>query len=191
MKRGDTFTHRIALRADIPEIRTLMEAAIVGNMRAFLSAEGVEAARATMGLDTSLIDDGTYFIIEAGGIMAGCGGWGKRRTLYGGDQIAGRDDRLCDPASEPARIRAMYTHPDWTRKGVGSLLLDLGEDAARKAGFRAIELGSTISGEPLYRARGYREIGRDVLEGRGAAAKTVIRMRKELRLGLPATSVSG
>ncbi|MDZ7628769.1 MAG: GNAT family N-acetyltransferase [Parvularculaceae bacterium] len=178
------FTHRVAARADIPAIMALIEAAIVGNMAAFLTPREVEAARATMGLDTLLIDDGCYFLIEArtatGGVLAGCGGWSRRRTLYGGDRSAGRDDNLSDPASDPARIRAMYTHPDWTRRGVGSMLLDLGEAAARAEGFKTIELGATIPGEPLYRARGYAEFGRDETVGTGGVKNVIIRMRKIL-----------
>ncbi len=178
------FTHRVAARADIPAIMTLIEAAIVGNMAAFLSPREVEAARKTMGLDTLLIDDGCYFLIDAQGpsgpVLAGCGGWSRRRTLYGGDKTAGRDDSLSDPMREPARIRAMYTRPDWTRRGVGSMLLDLGEAAARAEGFKTIELGATIPGEPLYRARGYREIGRDETIGADGVRNVIIRMRKDL-----------
>ncbi|MCA8902971.1 MAG: GNAT family N-acetyltransferase, partial [Hyphomonas sp.] len=106
--------------------------------------------------------------------------WGKRRTLYGGDQAGWRDDSLSDPAVDAARIRAMYTHPDFTRQGVGTLLLDLGEAAARAAGFRTIELGSTIAGEALYRARGYTEYHREVMTGANGLVKTVIHMRKSL-----------
>ena len=112
--------------------------------------------------------------------MVGCGGWGKRRTLYGGDHTAGRDDTLSDPSVDAARIRAMYTHPDWTRRGIGRLLLELGENAARDAGFRTIELGSTIPGEPFYLASGFTEVSRDVFEGANGAVNVVIRMTKEL-----------
>lgn len=184
MRKEALLTHRVATAQDIPALTALMEAAIVGNMKAFLSPAEVEAARTTMGLDRSLIADGTYFIIEAqsdaGAVISGCGGWGKRLTLYGGDHSAGRDDRLADPARDAARIRAMYTHPDWTRRGVGSLLLNLGEAAARNAGFKAIELGSTLAGEPLYRARGYREISRQTHLSASGAKNVVIHMRKDL-----------
>lgn len=174
------FAHRIATRADIPSIVALIEAAITGNMPAFLSAREVEAARATMGLDTLLIDDGCYFLIEAGRALVGCGGWSRRKTLYGGDKTAGRDDSLSDPARDPARIRAMYTHPGWTRRGIGSMLLDLGEAAARAEGFKTIELGATIPGEPLYRARGYAEFARDESFGADGVRNVIIRMRKTL-----------
>jgi GNAT superfamily N-acetyltransferase len=179
-----SFTHRLADPHDMAAITALMGASIAENMKAFLSAEEIVAAQETMGLDRSLINDGTYFVIETvnGGetVMVACGGWGKRRTLYGGDQTAGRDDSLSDPAIHAARIRAMYTHPDWTRRGIGSLLLDLGEDAARAAGFRTIELGSTIAGEALYLARGYAPFHCDEQVAANGRVKTVIHMRKAL-----------
>lgn len=178
------FTHRIATRADIPGIRALMTAAITVNMAEFLTPAQIEAVQESMGVDQLLIDDGTYFVIEAEQdsvqVMVGCGGWGKRKTLYGGDQTAGRDDALCDPAVDAARIRAMYTHPDWTRRGIGSLLLDLGENAARSAGFSKIELGSTVPGEPLYRVRGYAEVSRETRVGDNGTESVVIKMVKPL-----------
>tara|TARA_R110000803_G_C11891261_1_gene310968 strand:+ start:149 stop:709 length:561 start_codon:yes stop_codon:yes gene_type:complete len=180
----EVFTHRLANDRDIPTIMALMRASIAENMKAFLSAEEIAAAQESMGLDRSLINDGTYFVIETDvdgdAVMVACGGWGKRRTLYGGDQTAGRDDSLADPAVHAARIRAMYTHPDWTRRGIGSLLLDLGESAARAAGFKAIELGATVPGYPLYLARGYVEFRREDLTGANGRPSTVIHMRKAL-----------
>ena len=110
----------------------------------------------------------------------GCGGWGRRKTLYGGDHTAGRDDSFSDPGVDAARIRAMYTHPDWIRKGIGTLLLDLGEAAARDAGYKTIELGSTVPGEPLYLARGYREISRETHAAANGSQSVVIKMRKTL-----------
>jgi GNAT superfamily N-acetyltransferase len=184
MNETPTFRHRVATEADIPAIVDLMKASIAENMKAFLSAEEIVAAQETMGLDQSLIRDRTYFTIETdvdgAPVMVACGGWGKRRTLYGGDQTAGRDDSLADPAVHAARIRAMYTHPDWTRRGIGSLLLDLGEGAARAAGFRAIELGSTVPGYPLYLVRGYVEFDREETVAANGQVKTVIHMRKSL-----------
>ena len=177
-------THRVATADDVPAIEDLMRLAITENMKAFLSPQEIEAAKETMGVDWTLINDGTYFVIEterAGETtMVGCGGWGKRRTLYGGDHTAGRDDSLSDPSVDAARIRAMYTHPNWTRRGIGRLLLELGETAARDAGFRTIELGSTIPGEPFYLASGFEEVSRDVFEGANGAVNVVIRMVKDL-----------
>lgn len=178
------FTHRIATTADIPVIKEIMRASIEVNMREFLSEDEVIAAKEAMGLDQSLIRDGTYFIIETvevgETVAVACGGWGKRRTLYGGDATAGRDDSLSDPAVHAARIRAMYTHPDWIRQGIGTLLLDLGETAAREAGFKEIELGSTVPGYPLYLVRGYTEYHRENKMAANGQVKTVIHMRKPL-----------
>ena len=190
-------THRIALPKDIPAIVELMGLAIRENMKAFLSAAEIQAAQETMGVDQSLIADGTYFVIETleshtqspalensaastATRLIGCGGWGKRRTLYGGDHTRGRNDTLSDPTTEAARIRAMYTHPQYSRQGIGSLLLDLGEQAARAAGFSTIELGSTLAGEPLYLARGYREISRETHIAANGANNVVIKMSKLL-----------
>lgn len=151
---------RLATRADIPAIAALMDLAIAELQRPYLRPEQIAASRASMGLDTQLIDDGTYFAIEIDGRLVGCGGWSRRATLYGGNHAAGlRDDRLLDPASEPARVRAMYTHPDFARRGIGRLILARCEQAARAAGFSRLEMMATLAGEPLYRACGY-----DVIE---------------------------
>ena len=178
------FTHRIAQDSDTEVIRHLMQVSIAENMKAFLSASEIEAAKETMGVDKTLIEDGTYFLIETvhgtETVLVGCGGWGKRKTLYGGDHTVGRDDSLSNPDNEAARIRAMYTHPEWTRRGIGTLLLDLGENAAREAGFKAIELGSTVPGEPLYLARGYVEVERKVETAANGSENTVIKMVKPL-----------
>jgi GNAT superfamily N-acetyltransferase len=174
----------LAQPEDIPAIGELMRFAIEENMKAFLSAAEIEAARETMGVDRTLIEDQTYFLIETmhrdRKVLVGCGGWGKRKTLYGGDHTVGRDDSFSDPALDAARIRAMYTHPAWTRHGIGTLLLNLGESAARDAGFKTIELGSTIPGEPLYIARGYRELDRETHIAANGSESVVIRMTKDL-----------
>lgn len=175
------FTHRIATEADIPAIARLMDRAIESLQAAFLSPEEIAASRLSMGLDTQLIADGTYFLIETQGQLAGCGGWSRRATLYGGNHSTDlRDDRLLDPATEPARVRAMYTDPDFIRRGVGRLILTLAEDAARAAGFRRAELMATLAGEPLYLACGYAPIER--VQKMAAAGPPVpgVRMGKPL-----------
>ena len=168
------FKHRVAVEADIPAIIELMQRSIRENMKHFLSSEEIEATQESMGVDATLIEDGTYFVIEAEQdgetVLVGCGGWGKRRTLYGGNHT-----------NEAARIRAMYTHPSWVRRGIGSLLLELGEAAARDAGYKTIELGSTVPGEPLYAARGYREVSRETQVGANGADNIIIKMVKDLR----------
>jgi GNAT superfamily N-acetyltransferase len=177
-------THRLATPADVPAIVELMRVSILENMKSFLSSAEIEAAQETMGVDWTLIEDETYFVVETilrnQRILVGCGGWGKRKTLYGGDHTVGRDDSYSDPAVDAARIRAMYTHPSWVRCGVGTLLLELGEAAAREAGFKTIELGATIPGEPFYLARGYKEVSRDTHIAANGAHNVVIRMVKDL-----------
>lgn len=153
-----TLTHRLATPADEPALSTLMTLAIDRLQSTFLTPDQVRASHAFMGLDSRLIVDGTYFVIQDGDAIAGCGGWSRRATAYGGNHSAGRDDRLLDPATEAAKVRAMYTHPDHVRKGVGTLTLSLCEEAARAEGFRALELSATMAGVPLYRSFGFVDV---------------------------------
>ncbi len=153
-------THRLATPADAPALADLMALSIGVLQADFLSPDQVEASRKVMGLDRQLIADQTYFVIEDDGALAGCGGWSRRATLYGGDHSAGRDAALLDPAVDAARVRAMYTRPDFARRGVGRLILSLCEAAARAEGFTRAELAGTLSGEPLYAACGYQVIER-------------------------------
>ncbi|WP_340645765.1 GNAT family N-acetyltransferase [Phenylobacterium sp.] len=173
-------TVRPAVPADIETLRALMEQAIRIHLAAYLPPEGVAASFEIMGLDTQLIEDGTYFVVEAGGRIAGCGGWSRRATLFGGDHSAGRDSGLVDPATEPARIRAMYTHPDFARRGVGKLILDTCEAAAAAEGFGRCEMAATLSGEPLYRATGYRTLEHFEAETSTGFKVPLIRMGKTL-----------
>jgi GNAT superfamily N-acetyltransferase len=172
-------THRIARRGDLDALATLMEAAITELQKPFLDERQIASSRTFMGLDTQLVEDGTYFIVEADGELAGCGGWSRRATLYGGDRTPGRSVALLDPARDPARVRAMYTHPRHTRRGVGRLILSLCEAAARSEGFARVELMATLAGEPLYRACGYQECER-VVDARGGAPIPLVRMTKLL-----------
>lgn len=153
------FTYRWAETADIPAIATLMERAIAVLQQGFLSPDEITASRAVMGLDTQLIADGTYLLAERDGRLAGCGGWSARATLYGGDHSRDlRDAAMLDPATGPARIRAMYVDPDFARQGLGRAILARCEAAAREAEFRSAEMMATLAGEPLYRACGYAAI---------------------------------
>jgi GNAT superfamily N-acetyltransferase len=172
-------THRLAHRGDLDRLRALMDAAIGELQKPFLDAREIESSRAIMGLDTQLIEDGTYFVVESAGEIVGCGGWSRRATLYGGDQTPGRSAALLDPAVDAARVRAMYTDPRHARRGVGRLILALCEDAARAEGFRQVELMATLAGEPLYRACGYHACER-VIDDRGGAAVPLVRMTKSL-----------
>jgi GNAT superfamily N-acetyltransferase len=151
----DPFHHRQACAADIEALRVLMASAIRELQRGFLSGEEIAASASIMGLDTQLIADGTYFVIESEGRIAGSGGWSRRATLFGGDHSTGRNAALLDPARDAARVRAMYTSPDFARRGVGRMILGLCEAAAKAEGFARVELAATLAGEPLYRACGY------------------------------------
>ena len=160
---GASLRLRLARPEDMPALSALMNAAIGELLSPFLPPEGVKASFEIMGLDSQLIADGTYFVVEdfsvsAGGKIAGCGGWSRRATLFGGDHSAGRDVAVLDPSRDAARVRAMYTHPDHTRKGVGRMVLDACEAAAAGEGFTRCELAATLGGEPLYRACGYQDI---------------------------------
>lgn len=153
------FTHRLAQLEDLDALRALMARAIAQLQTGFLTLEQVAASHKVMGLDTQLIRDQTYFLIERGGAIAGCGGWSFRATLYGGDDsVVARTPASLDPATDAARIRAMYTDPDLARQGVGRMVMDLCENAARAYGFHKAEMMATLSGEPLYRACGYKPI---------------------------------
>jgi GNAT superfamily N-acetyltransferase len=148
--------HRLANPDDLPALRALMTRAIERLQDDFLTPEQVRASHKVMGLDTQLVLDGTYFVVELDGRIVGSGGWSWRATLYGGDDsIVTREPLALDPATDAAKIRAMYTDPDFARRGIGSTILRLCEGAARDAGFARAEMMATLAGEPLYRAFGY------------------------------------
>lgn len=175
------FTHRIAVPADPDALRAVMALAIAELQKGFLDDAQIAASHAVMGLDTQLIADGTYFVIESGDRIAGCGGWSHRATLYGGDHAATlRNPAPLNPATDAARIRAMYTHPDYARQGVGRMVMMLCETSACDAGFARAELMATLAGEPLYRACGYTAIGRVAAPGPNGVTVPLIRMGKVL-----------
>lgn len=153
------FAHRLAQIEDLEALHALMRRAIGHLQTDFLSRDQVRASHKVMGLDTQLVRDRTYFVIEKDGVLAGCGGWSWRATLYGGDDsVVTRAPAPLDPAIDAARIRAMYTDPAFARQGVGRRVMDLCEAAARDHGFRKAEMMATLAGEPLYRACGYTPI---------------------------------
>jgi GNAT superfamily N-acetyltransferase len=172
---------RRATGDDVPVLAPLMQAAIEQLQRDFLDDAQIESSKAIMGIDRQLIDDGTYFVVEIDGAVAGCGGWSRRATLYGGDHSAGRNAAMLDPATDPARIRAMYTHPDFARRGVGRLVLEACEAAAGAAGFTTLELLATRSGRPLYLAFGFEPVD-EVEDSTGGAPVPLTRMRKPVAL---------
>ena len=170
------------MQADIPALTALMDAAISELQRGFLDDAQIASSRAIMGIDTQLIDDGTYFVVESDGKLAGCGGWSRRATLYGGNQTPGRDGTPPRPGRRPRRVRAMYTAPAHARRGVGRLILSLCEAAAAAEGFTRLELMSTLSGEPLYTAYGFRPLER-LEDATGGAPVPIVRMEKAVDPG--------
>lgn len=168
---------RLARAEDLPRLEPLVSAAIDELQRSFLTEEQIRSSHAIMGIDRQLVDDGTYFVVEIDGQIAGCGGWSRRATLYGADHSSGRDAALLDPATDPARVRAMYTHPDHTRRGVGRLILRRCEEAAAAEGFRELELMATLAGLPLYEAAGFRPV-EEVEDAAGGTPVPLVRMRK-------------
>jgi GNAT superfamily N-acetyltransferase len=155
----DSVHVRVAAEEDLPGIRELIPLSVRGLSGGYYTPQQVESAiRYVFGPDTQLIADGTYFVAERGGVLAGCGGWSMRRTLYGGDQAKEAEDPLLDANAEPARIRAFFVHPEHARQGVASAIYHACVAAARAAGFRSLELMATLPGEPLYRAFGFRAV---------------------------------
>ena len=177
MFSSSSLTHRFAGTADLGAIHTLMDAAIAELQKPYLDATQIASSGLLMGLDTQLIADQTYFVVEIDGSIAGCGGWSRRATLYGGDDTPGRSPALLDPRTDAARIRAMYTHPAHVRKGVGRLILQVCERHATTEGFTRAELVATLAGEPLYTAAGYVAIER-FQDDRGGVAVPLVRMVK-------------
>lgn len=172
-----SMTIRLATSDDVPVLVPLMQAAIEQLQRGFLAEAQIESSKAIMGIDRQLIEDGTYFVVEIDGTLAGCGGWSRRATLYGGDHSAGRDAALLDPATDPARVRAMYTHPSFTRRGVGRRVLEACERAAASEGFATLELMATRSGRPLYTAYGFEPV-EELEDATGGEPVPLTRMRK-------------
>jgi GNAT superfamily N-acetyltransferase len=170
---------RIASRGEVDSLRALMDSAITELQRPYLDEQQIASSRAIMGVDTQLIDDQTCYVVEIAGELAGCGGWSRRATLYGADATPGRNAALLDPATDAARIRAMYTHPKQVRRGVARCILARCEADARAEGFRRVELVSTLAGVPLYLACGY-ESGERFADARGGEPVPLVRMSKRL-----------
>ena len=149
-----TLTVRIAKIEELDQLKAVMDAAIGALQKDFLSDSEIEASRQVMGLDTQLIKDQSYFLVEDRGTIVGCGGWSFRATLYGGDHTTEtRDPERLDPKVDAARVRAMYTHPDHARRGIGRLVIEACEEAARQAGFRRVELYRAVGYQPVEHLR--------------------------------------
>jgi GNAT superfamily N-acetyltransferase len=186
---ADTFKDiriRKAVAADIPILRALIDASVRGLQSADYSPEQIEGAlKSVFGVDSQLIADGTYFVAEtkpedAETIAVGCGGWSKRKTLFGGDQWTERKDSLLDPRVDAAKIRSFFVHPAYPRRGIGSAILRTCEDAAKSAGFTRAEMGATLTGAKLFQVRGYVPVESIKIPLENGTTLPVVRMAKQL-----------
>ena len=179
------FHLRVATAEDVAGICEVIDASVRGLQARDYSAAEIDAAlRTVFTIDSRLIADGTYFVAMAeDGVLAGCGGWSKRKTLYGGDhQVERVAPELLDPAMDAAKVRAIFVHPRFARMGLGSLILQAAEEAAMKAGFRRFEMGSTLTGVALYALKGYREVDRMMVPVGDGEEIEVVRMVKDISL---------
>lgn len=188
---------RLAVPEDVPALRDLINKSVRGLQTPDYTQAQIEGALQTVfGVDSQLIDDGTYFVAEAEGnaiahgegndasskLIVGCGGWSKRKTLYGSDHWTGREDALLDPLHDAAKIRAFFIHPDWARRGVGSLILQACEDAAKSAGFTRYEMGATLTGAKLFSVKGYAAVKPISIPLINGETLPVIHMEKRLHV---------
>jgi GNAT superfamily N-acetyltransferase len=189
-----SFAVRLAELSEVDELATLIERSVRELQHGDYSPAEIELALETVyGVDTQLIIDRTYFVAEAildateapvsankalPRPIVGCGGWSKRHTLFGGDKFAGREAALLHPARDAAKIRAFFVHPDWARRGIGTLILAACERAAFEAGFTRLEMGATLTGVPFYRAHGYAERDRFAVDLSRGESLAIVRMDK-------------
>lgn len=173
---------RRATLDDRPAIAELIAVSARGLGRGDYTDRQIESAIETgvFGVDTDLIRDGTYFVVEAEGRLIGCGGWSRRKTLFGGDRFARREAEELDPRSDPAKIRAFFVHPEWSRRGIGRRILERCEREAGAHGFRSLEMMATLPGVRLYRALGYVEDERVEYEMDDGVRIEIVPMRKSL-----------
>ena len=177
---------RKAVAADIPVLRELIKASVRGLQAQDYTPTQLESALKTVyGVDSQLIADGTYFVAETEEanpdrkpFIVGCGGWSKRKTLYGGDRWRDRQDDLLDPKTDAAKIRAFFVHPDWARRGIGTLVLDACEAAAQAAGFTRFEMGATLTGVKLFQTRGYVAVERIEIPLENGITLPIVHMSK-------------
>ncbi|HEY9126306.1 MAG TPA: GNAT family N-acetyltransferase [Acidobacteriaceae bacterium] len=178
---------RLAAERDIPALHSLIEASVRGLQAGDYTPAQIEGALGiVLGLDTQLIRDQTYYVVEpvffalAGDEprIVACGGWSRRKTLFGSDNASVREPELLDPATDAAKVRAIFVHPDFARQGLGSLLLAQVECAAETAGFTRFEMGSTLTGVPLYKLKGYVEEERVLVPLKNGENLPIVRMTK-------------
>jgi GNAT superfamily N-acetyltransferase len=175
------FLIRQAVPADVPALRLLIDASVRHLQAGDYTPSQLESALETVyGVDSQLIADGTYYAAESDGTLVGGGGWSKRKTLYGGDRWTARQDDLLDPNRDAAKIRAFFVDPAWARRGVGTLILEACESAAKAAGFTRLEMGATLTGVPFYRVKGYVELEHLTVPLANGESLAIVRMAKEV-----------
>lgn len=169
---------RLASDEDLSELHVLIEQSVRGLSAGYYTPAQIESSlRFMFGPDSQLIRDRTYYVLRAeDGPLVAAGGWSRRRTLFGGDQMKEAEDPLLDPAADPARLRAFFVHPDWARRGLGRRLFERCIAEASREGFRALELMATLPGEPLYRALGFQPLERSVVSFPDGVELPIIRM---------------
>ncbi len=173
---------RLAREEDVPAIAELIPRSVRALQSPYYSQVQMEAALGTVfGVDRQLIRDGTYFVVEQNEVLIGCGGWSRRRSLYGGDSQRSAEDDLLDPAHDAARVRAFFVHPEWVRRGIGRSIMQACEQAILEAGFHNVDIAATLAGEPLYASFGYAVVDRYDIPLTGAPDLPVVRMAKQLR----------
>jgi GNAT superfamily N-acetyltransferase len=176
-------TTRLATFEDVPELQQLMALSARQLSTDYYTVEETEGAiKYIFGVDSQLIEDGTYYLVESKDSIIACGGWSRRSTLFGGDQHKDLTDPLLNPATDAARIRAFFVHPDWARKGIGKMLMNICEKAAFQYGFTKIEIGSTLPGVPLYEAMGYHAVKKIKVPLPNGVTFMVVNMKKDLNL---------
>jgi N-acetylglutamate synthase-like GNAT family acetyltransferase len=178
------FRIRVATAEDVPVLRELIDLSVRGLQSSDYTTKQIDSAlRTVFGVDSQLISDGTHLVAEAvineSPVIVGCGGWSMRKTLYGGDGYKDRQDDFLDPRHDAAKIRSFFIHPDWARHGVGSMILDACEAAARAAGFTRFEMAATLTGVKLFRKRGYVALEQIDLPLENGLFLRVVRMSKQ------------
>jgi GNAT superfamily N-acetyltransferase len=181
---------RKAVPDDAPRMREVIEASVRELQTLDYSPAQIDGAlKSVYGIDSQLIQDRTYFVVEAPTAdnrfqIVACGGWSRRRTLFGGDQFAGREDSLLDPSQDAAKIRAFFVHPQWVRQGIGSLILEACENASIAAGFRRLEMGATLSGVAFYKAKGYSQVEKQQVPLGNGEVLPIVKMAKDVTKSL-------
>jgi GNAT superfamily N-acetyltransferase len=177
----DPWPLRLAHEEDVSALEALIPLSVRALQSTYYSRAQIEAALGPVfGVDRQLIRDGTYFIAEQDGVIIGCGGWSKRRALYGGDRSREREDELLDPERDAARVRAFFVHPDWARRGIGRSIMAACERTIREAGFSTVDIVATLAGEPLYALFGYAVVERYEIAMVSGMSLPVVKMNKVL-----------